>query len=192
MTAIERVAEATSEVAAARPPSASPADGVTVAGGPSSPRRWVRRPRWWLTAAAGVALVVGCAGYGVAALAADDPVAPALGPGEVTVQIDVEHSLFAPEELRVAEGTRVRFVVVNGDPINHELIVGPPDVHARHAEGTEAEHPSIPGEVSVGPNGSAVTTFRLDERGTFEFACHLPGHYEHGMHGEVEVVAREG
>ncbi len=191
MTAIGRVAEATSDEAAA-PPSASPADGVTAAGGPSSPRRSGRRPRWWLAAAAGVALAVGCAGYGVAALAADDPVAPALGPGEVTVQIDVEHSLFAPEELRVAEGTRVRFVVVNGDPINHELIVGPPDVHARHAEGTEAEHPSIPGEVSVGPNGSAVTTFRFDEPGTFEFACHLPGHYEHGMHGEVEVVPADG
>ncbi len=191
MTAIGRVAEATSDEAAA-PPSASPAAGVTAAGGPSSPRRSGRRPRWRLAAAAGVALAVGCAGYGVAALAADDPVAPALGPGEVTVQIDVEHSLFAPEELRVAEGTRVRFVVVNGDPINHELIVGPPDVHARHAEGTEAEHPSIPGEVSVGPNGSAVTTFRFDEPGTFEFACHLPGHYEHGMHGEVEVVPADG
>ena len=55
--------------------------------------------------------------------------------------------------------------------------------------GTEAEHPSIPGEVSVGPNGTAVTTFTFDEPGTFEFACHLPGHYEYGMHGEVEVVA---
>jgi uncharacterized cupredoxin-like copper-binding protein len=112
----------------------------------------------------------------------------ALGPGEVTVQVDVEHSLFQPEGLRVVQGTRVRFVVVNGDPIHHELIVGPPDVHARHAAGTEADHPSIPGEVSVDPNGTAVTTFRFEETGTFEFACHLPGHYEHGMHGEVEVI----
>lgn len=104
------------------------------------------------------------------------------------MQVDVEHSLFEPEHLRVAEGTRVRFVVVNGDPIDHELIVGPPDVHDRHARGTEAEHPSIPGEVSVGANGTAVTTFTFDTAGTFEFACHLPGHYEHGMHGTVEVV----
>ena len=66
--------------------------------------------------------------------------------------------------------------------------MGPPEVHARHAAGTEAEHPSIPGEVSVDPNGTAVTTFRFDEAGTFEYACHLPGHYEHGMHGEIEVV----
>lgn len=145
----------------------------------------------WAAAAVGVALVVAAAGYAVAA-AAGDAEAPASGPGEVTVQLDVEHSLFVPDELRVVEGTRVRFVVVNGDPINHELIVGPPDVHARHATGNEAEHPSIPGEVSVGPNGVAVTTFRFDETGTFEFACHLPGHYEHGMHGVVEVVPADG
>ena len=148
-------------------------------------------PRLALWLAAVVALAVAGAGLAVAALA-DEPAAPALGPGEVTVQVDVEHSLFEPERLRVVEGTRVRFVVVNGDPIAHELIVGPPDVHARHADGAEAEHPSIPGEVSVGANGTAITTFTFDEAGTFEFACHLPGHYEHGMHGEVEVVAAEG
>jgi uncharacterized cupredoxin-like copper-binding protein len=119
---------------------------------------------------------------------ADDAGAAVLGPGEVSVQVEVEHSRFRPEGLRVVEGTRVRFVVVNGDPIHHELIVGPPEVHARHAAGTEGEHPSIPGEISVDPNGTAATTFRFDEAGTFEFACHLPGHYEHGMHGEVEVV----
>ena len=106
----------------------------------------------------------------------------------MTVEVDVEHRLFSPAELRVVEGTRVRFVVVDGDPINHELIVGPPSVHARHARGTEAEHPSIPGEVSVGPGGTAVTTFRFADAGTFEFACHLPGHYEFGMRGEVVVV----
>jgi plastocyanin len=148
-----------------------------------------RRPGWrWPVAALAVAVGVGAAGLGVARLAGGDPPPPTMGPGDVTVEIDVEHSLYATTELRVVEGTRVRFVVVNGDPIAHELIVGPPDVHARHASGTEAEHPSIPGEVSVGAGLTAVTTFTFDEPGTFEFACHLPGHYEYGMHGEVEVV----
>ena len=112
----------------------------------------------------------------------------ALGPGEVTVQIDIEYSRFVPQRLTVVEGTRVRFLVVNGDPIHHEFITGGPEVHLRHAQGTETEHPSIPGEVSVGPNGRAITTFTFDQPGRFEFACHLPGHYEYGMHGEIEVV----
>ncbi len=147
-----------------------------------------RFPRWrWAVAAVVAASMVGAGGLAVSRVGGDPP-PPAMGPGEVTVEMDIEHSVFSPTELRVVEGTRVRFVVVNGDPIAHELIVGPPDVHARHATGTEAEHPSIPGEVSVGADLTAVTTFTFDDPGTFEFACHLPGHYEYGMHGEVEVV----
>lgn len=147
------------------------------------------RPRWrWSAAALAVTVTVVASGTGAARLLAGDPSSPAIGPGDVTVEMDIEHSQFTPTELRVVEGTRVRFVVVNGDPIAHELIVGPEDVHARHRSGTEAEHPSIPGEVSVGPGGTAVTTYRFDEAGSVELACHLPGHYEFGMRGEVVVV----
>lgn len=146
-------------------------------------------------AVAAALLVAGAVALGVhqaaGVRAAADP--PALGPGDPTVAIGIEHSRFRPADLRVVEGTRVRFVLDNGDPIHHELIVGPPEVHARHAGGTEAEHPSIPGEVSVEPGGRAVTTFTFDEAGTVELACHLPGHYAYGMHGTVEVVpARNG
>ncbi|HJU52538.1 MAG TPA: plastocyanin/azurin family copper-binding protein [Acidimicrobiia bacterium] len=132
-----------------------------------------------------VTALVTAVGYRFAA--ADDD-AMALGPGEVTVRIDIEHSRFLPERLVIAEGTRVRFLVVNGDPIHHEFITGSPEVHRRHAQGTEAQHPSIPGEVSVDPNGRAITTFTFEESGRFEFACHLPRHYAYGMHGEIEVV----
>ncbi len=134
---------------------------------------------------AAMAVVTG-AGFALAGSAAAD-VKP-LGPGDVTIQIDVHHSRFRPDRLSVVEGTRVRFLVVNGDPIHHELITGGPEVHLRHANGTEKEHPSIPGEVSVGPNGRAITTFTFDEPGIFEFACHLPGHYQYGMKGTIEVV----
>ncbi len=156
--------------------------------GPPARARARRSRRRWLGLALVVAAVVAAAGYGVVAARAEKPELPVLGPGTVTVALDVEHTLFSAERLRVVEGTRVRFVVVNGDPINHELIVGPPDVHARHAQGTEAEHPSVPGEVSVRAGSTGITTFRFDQPGTFEFACHLPGHYEYGMRGTVEVV----
>jgi uncharacterized cupredoxin-like copper-binding protein len=157
--------------------------------GTGPPARGARRSRRrWLGLALVVAAVVAAAGYALVAARAEEPELPVLGPGTVTVALDVEHSLFSAEHLRVVAGTRVRFVVANGDPIDHELIVGPPDVHARHAQGTEAEHPSVPGEVSVGAGATGITAFRFDRPGTFEFACHLPGHYEFGMRGTVEVV----
>jgi uncharacterized cupredoxin-like copper-binding protein len=139
-----------------------------------------------LVSAALTAVALSGAGWGIAASANQRGPAP-LGPGDVTVRLGIEHSLFEPSQLRVVEGTRVRFVVDNSDPIGHELIVGPPDVHARHAGGTHPRHPTVPGEVSVRPNQRASTSYRFDEPGTMEFACHLPGHYDYGMHGEVEV-----
>lgn len=113
--------------------------------------------------------------------------ADVLGPGEVTVELGIEHSRFSFDRLEVREGSIVRFVVRNSDPINHELIVGDDDVHRRHRDGTEAVHPPVPGEVSVGPNAAASTIYEFDEPGTVVFACHLPGHLAYGMRGEVTV-----
>lgn len=135
------------------------------------------------------ALIVAATGYGVEAARAGGEAPAPLGPGDVTIRLGVEHSRFELDEIRVREGTRVRFVVVNGDPIPHELIVGDAAVHARHEAGTHASHPPVPGEVSVRSNATGVTTFRFDEPGTVAFACHLPGHYDFGMYGSIDVVA---
>jgi uncharacterized cupredoxin-like copper-binding protein len=114
---------------------------------------------------------------------------PVLGPGPVTVDVRVEHSRFVPDVVRVRGGTTVTFRLRNRDPIGHELIVGGPDVHARHETGTEASHPPVPGEVSVAPLAEAETTFAFAAGGpsTVVFACHLPGHLTYGMRGEVRV-----
>jgi uncharacterized cupredoxin-like copper-binding protein len=111
-----------------------------------------------------------------------------LGPGDDTVTLDVEHSAFSTDRIVVHRGTTLRFVVDNGDPIGHELIVGPPEVHARHEAGTEPAHAPRPGEVSAPALSRVETTYTFDDVGTVEFACHLPGHYAYGMHGDVVVV----
>jgi uncharacterized cupredoxin-like copper-binding protein len=146
--------------------------------------------RWFSRASlvAAAAFATTAAGYAVADRGGT-PAAPALGPEPVTVVVDVEHSRFLPDYVRVVEGTEVRFVLRNDDPINHELIVGPQSVHDRHRNGAEAYHPPKPGELSVGPDGQGVTSYVFDEPGTVEMACHLPGHYAFGMKGEIEVVA---
>jgi uncharacterized cupredoxin-like copper-binding protein len=123
-----------------------------------------------------------------AAACNDDPAEDALGPGTVTVELDLHHSRFRPGRLRVLEGTTVRFVVRNTDPIDHEVIVGDEDVHRRHEEGTEPYHPPKPGEVTVEAGATAETTYHFDQAGTVEMACHLPRHLDYGMRGEIEVI----
>jgi uncharacterized cupredoxin-like copper-binding protein len=119
------------------------------------------------------------------AQAAPDPV---LGPGLVTVDVDIHYSRFSFSTLRVHQGTLVRFLVHNGDPIHHEFIVGDAAVHLRHERGTESTHPPVPGEVSVAPDDVGETFYRFDTAGRFEFACHLPGHLAYGMKGWVRVT----
>jgi uncharacterized cupredoxin-like copper-binding protein len=110
-----------------------------------------------------------------------------LGPGLVTVTVDVRYSKFSISTLHVHPGTTVRFLIVNGDPIHHEFIVGDAAVHRAHELGTEATHPPIPGEVSVAPDSVGETFFQFDTPGRLEFACHLPGHLKYGMKGWVII-----
>lgn len=140
------------------------------------------------------ALVVGAAvtggGYAVVA-AEDDATAATLGPGTVTVEVTIEDSRFHPDRIRVHEGTQVRFVVRNTDPIGHELVVGPEELHLRHEQGTEAAHPPVPGEVSLGPLETGATVYeagRADGDGPTRMVCHLPRHEQYGMVGTIEVV----
>jgi uncharacterized cupredoxin-like copper-binding protein len=122
--------------------------------------------------AAGVALT-GCAG----------------GHGaERTVELTVHHSRFSLDELHVRPGETVRFVLRNTDPIPHELIVGDQTVQDVHEAGTESHHGERPGEVSVAPGGTAVTTYRFGPAGgRLLFGCHLPGHWAYGMRGTITV-----
>ena len=140
--------------------------------------------------AAEVALVVGVlttgTGYAIDAATAGEPV---LGPGVVQVDVGIHHSRFSLGTLRVREGTLVELTVRNDDPIGHELVVGDAAVHRAHEQGTERRHPPRPGEISVGPGAEGMTFFTFDEAGTYQYACHLPGHVAFGMVGEIEVVA---
>ena len=122
-------------------------------------------------AAAGLILLAGCSAGG----------------GARTVTIDVHHSRFSIDELDVRPGETIRFVVRNSDPIPHELIVGDQSVQDVHEAGTEAHHGDRPGEVSVAPGATAVTTYRFDRPGRLLFGCQLPGHRAYGMRRTISV-----
>jgi uncharacterized cupredoxin-like copper-binding protein len=141
------------------------------------------RPRTWqlalaLAVCAAAALVVWAAG----SLA---------GGGERTVVVTMRHSRFEPAAVRVDPGERVRFVLRNTDPIDHEFILGDDAVQRRHEEGRERQHHGdVPGERSVPAGQEAATTYAFPAGPggrLLEFACHLPGHYAYGMHGTVRV-----
>jgi uncharacterized cupredoxin-like copper-binding protein len=109
-------------------------------------------------------------------------------PVDHTVAIDIRHSRFLPAEISVPAGVPVTFMLRNGDPIDHEWIVGDEASHTRHRTGTEPAHGERPTEQSIGALSSVRTTVTFAAPGTYRFICHLPGHEAYGMVGVVTVT----
>jgi len=141
------------------------------------------RPRPWQLALA----IAACAAAALAVWVGGS----LAGGGERTVVVTMRHSRFEPAAVRVDPGERVRFVLRNTDPIDHEFILGDDAVQRRHEEGRERQHHGdVPGERSVPAGQEAATTYAFPAGPggrLLEFACHLPGHYAYGMHGTVRV-----
>ena len=106
--------------------------------------------------------------------------------GRVVV-LRIEHSRFIPDRLEVEPGSTVTFVVTNGDPIDHELIIGDETVQDVHEKGTEAEHGAKPGEISIPAGERRSTTYTFEDAGELIYGCHIPGHYAFGMRGIIDI-----
>jgi uncharacterized cupredoxin-like copper-binding protein len=137
--------------------------------------------------AAGAALVlVACGGGGAETQQ---------GTGEErVVRIEALDSLaFEPDQISVAAGETVRFVVTNPGVSLHEFVLGPEFVQAAHEEMSEmgGEHGGhVEGQLAAvelpsGATEEVVVTF--EEAGEVLFGCHEPGHYDGGMVGTVTV-----
>lgn len=117
------------------------------------------------------------------------------GGGDVppgAVVIGMRYSAFTRTEVTVAAGEPLTVVLVNGDPIDHEWLVGDAAFHERHRSGTDAQHGATPYEVSVPAGTTATTTVTFRLPGEYRFICHLPGHEAYGMAGIIRVTASDG
>jgi len=144
-----------------------------------SPRDHSRRPGR-IALAGGVLLALGLAGIAAAWTA---------GPtGGGSVEIEMRYSAFTRTELTVRAGVPLTVVLHNGDPIDHEWMVGDAAFHERHRTGTEPDHGIRPTEVSVPAGTTVTTTVTFQLPGEYQFICHLPGHEAYGMVGIVRVL----
>lgn len=124
--------------------------------------------------------------FGVAAAGGED----ARAAGTRTIEITAHHSRFTPASVAIPAGATMRFVIRNLDPIDHEFIVGGPEVHQHHEVGREAHHRgAVPGEISVPAGATVSTTWTAPSSpGPVTYACHLPEHFAFGMAGVVHVT----
>jgi uncharacterized cupredoxin-like copper-binding protein len=88
---------------------------------------------------------------------------------------------FTPGLVQAAPGETVKFEVHNVGKAVHEFMIGPMADAFADKEGT-------PEAADIGPGDTGELTFTFDGTGPYAFACHAPGHFQHGMLGYVQLV----
>jgi uncharacterized cupredoxin-like copper-binding protein len=112
---------------------------------------------------------------------------------------------FDPTPLYLVPGETVRLNLINGGLVAHELVLGDASVQTAWQLADGVATPPVPlatsPPASVPPGtgglrvllasgGSAVADYAVPPTGTIALVCHLPGHAERGMVGEVTLVSR--
>lgn len=109
-----------------------------------------------------------------------------------TVTLDMHDTMrFTPADITVKQGETLRFVVRNKGGMLHEMVIGTLDELKMHGAmmkkhpGMEHDEPYM-AHVSAGKKEEMVWQFT--QPGAFYFACLLPGHFEAGMIGKINVL----
>jgi uncharacterized cupredoxin-like copper-binding protein len=97
---------------------------------------------------------------------------------------------FTPASVKVAAGETVRFVLTNTDDRAHEFMLG--EIKALQAHAVEMQkHPEMVHDeanaITLLPGQSGELVWTFPKSGVVDFACLLPGHFDAGMQGRIEV-----
>lgn len=132
-----------------------------------------------------------------------------------TVDVAMHDAAFEPERIDVKAGDTVRFVVRNDGQLVHEFNVGTPAMHSAHQkemammvdhgilEADKINHSAMmsgamggggmmmhddPNSVLLEPGRTGEVVLKFTRPMTLQFACNVPGHYEAGMVGTIDVA----
>lgn len=121
------------------------------------------------------------------------PVGEPGDPGRTTRTIAVsmtDEMRFIPASIAVKRGETIRFVVKNDGLEPHEFMLGEIRALQEHAE-VMRKHPTMvhdePNAITVLPAQTGELVWRFTTAGRVDFACLIPGHFEKGMQGDIQV-----
>lgn len=131
-----------------------------------------------------------------------------------TIEVMMHDNYYEPESITVSPGETVRFVVRNKGQLVHEFNIGSADMHASHQEemqmmvdhavlvGDRIDHAAArhmqatmghgmhdePNSVLLEPGKTGEITWTFPDAADVEFACNVPGHYDAGMQGMIDIA----
>jgi uncharacterized cupredoxin-like copper-binding protein len=99
---------------------------------------------------------------------------------------------FDPVSVAVKKGETVRLTLINEGEYDHEFVMDTHEQVMEHKAGMERlpdmEHADL-NAIRISPQGKGEIVWTFTNSGQFEFACLIPGHYDLGMRGSLEVTA---
>jgi len=123
---------------------------------------------------------------------------PAGSPGDPakasrTIAVSATNALrFDPGSLSGRAGETVTFKVTNNATVVHEFVLGDKKAQDEHGKmmkgmtgGTSMQDDG--NAIEVKPGESKELTWTFAKAGAFQYACHVTGHYESGMVGQLTV-----
>lgn len=111
-----------------------------------------------------------------------------------TIKVDMNDMMrFNPSDITVKQGETVKFVVTNSGKVMHEMVLGTMAELKEHGE-MMRKHPGMehdePYMSHVAPGKTEEMVWQFTKPGEFNYACLVAGHFEAGMTGKVNVVAK--
>ena len=108
-----------------------------------------------------------------------------------TVKIDMADTMrYSPSEITVKRGETIRFEAKNSGKVMHEIVLGTMKELKEHAE-LMKKHPGMehdePYMAHVAPGKTERFVWQFTKPGEFFYGCLIPGHFEAGMMGRVNV-----
>lgn len=130
-----------------------------------------------------------------------------------TIEVVMYDNYYEPESISAKEGETVRFIIKNAGEFVHEFGIATAEMHEAHAPMMEmmVEHGVLeadkinhdiakqmqesmghgmhkePNSVLLEPGQSGEIIWKFPDHVELEFACNVPGHYDGGMVGEIEL-----
>ena len=108
-----------------------------------------------------------------------------------TIRVEMSDRMrYSPAALAVRRGDTVRFEIINTGKVLHEMVLGTEKELREHAElmkkfpNMEHDEPYM-AHIDPGKRGTMIWQFT--KAGNFLYGCLIPGHFEAGMVGRIEV-----
>lgn len=100
---------------------------------------------------------------------------------------------FEPASMSVKQGETIRIVIQNKGKLMHEFVLGDQKSLDEHAalmvKFPKMEHEE-PYMAHIAPGKTGEIIWKFNRGGDFQFACLIPGHYQAGMVGDLDVAGK--